>query len=130
MRPCPCFILVALLTLIALLPLPPAFGADTAVRETVARKIAAEYASLETLYRDLHARPELSLMEERTAGVVAAELRAAGFQVTERVGGHGVVGVLKNGPGPTLLIRTDLDGLPVQEETGLPYASKTRVKDL
>ena len=107
-----------------------AHSADVALRETVASKIASEYSSLEALYQDLHARPELSLMEERTAGVVARELRAAGFEVTERVGGFGVVGVLKNGTGPTLLIRTDLDGLPVQEETGLPYASKTRVKDL
>jgi hippurate hydrolase len=112
------------------LSIVPAFGADTALRESVTSKIAAEYASLEKLYKDLHAHPELSLMEERTAGVVAGELRAAGFEVTPRVGGHGLVGVLKNGPGPTLLIRTDLDGLPVEEETGLPYASKTRVKDL
>jgi hippurate hydrolase len=115
---------------IALLGIPAAFGADAAVRETVASKIAAEYPSLETLYKDLHGKPELSLMEERTAGVVARELRTAGFEVTERVGGFGVVGVLKNGSGPTLLIRTDLDGLPVEEETGLPYASKSRVKDL
>jgi amidohydrolase len=114
----------------ALLSLMPAFAADTALRESVSSRIAAEYASLETLYKDLHAQPELSLMEERTAGVIASELRAAGFDVTQHVGGHGLVGVMKNGPGPTLLIRTDLDGLPVQEETALPYASKTRVKDL
>ena len=108
-----------------------AAGADNAaLHDSVSRKIAAEYASLETLYRDLHAQPELSLMEERTAGVIARELRAAGFDVTEKVGGFGVVGVLKNGAGPTLMLRTDLDGLPVEEETGLPYASKTRVKDL
>lgn len=108
----------------------PAVAADAALRETVASRVKAEYASLEALYKDLHAHPELSLMEERTAGVVAAELRRAGFEVTERVGGFGLVGVLKNGPGPTLLLRTDLDGLPVEEETGLPYASKKRVKDL
>jgi hippurate hydrolase len=110
--------------------LPAATAADAALRETVASRVTAEYASLEALYKDLHAHPELSLMEERTAGVMAAELRRAGFEVTERVGGFGLVGVLKNGPGPTLLIRTDLDGLPVEEETGLPYASKKRVKDL
>lgn len=103
---------------------------DAALRTAVAEKIAAEYPSLETLYRDLHAHPELSLMEERTAGVVARELRAAGFTVTERFGGFGVVGVLANGPGPVLLVRADLDGLPVREETGLPYASQTRTKDL
>lgn len=117
------------LFLIITVPLS-ASAADNALRETVASKITAEYPSLEAMYKDLHAKPELSLMEERTAGVVARELRAAGFEVTERVGGFGVVGVLKNGAGPTLLIRTDLDGLPVQEETGLPYASTSRVKDL
>ncbi len=105
-------------------------AADPALKELVAQKLAANYTSLETLYKDLHTHPELSLMEERTAGVVSRELRAAGFVVTEKVGGFGVVGVLQNGPGPTLLIRTDLDGLPVQEETGLAYASKVRVKDL
>lgn len=107
-----------------------AAASDAALRETITSKIAAEYPSLDALYKDLHARPELSLMEERTAGVIARELRNAGFEVTERVGGFGLVGVLKNGAGPTLLIRTDLDGLPVEEETGLPYASKHRVKDL
>jgi amidohydrolase len=107
-----------------------AVAADTAVQETVASNIATAYPSLEALYKDLHGQPELSLMEERTAGIVARELRSAGFEVTERIGGFGVVGVLKNGTGPTLLIRTDLDGLPVQEETGLPYASTHRVKDL
>ena len=69
-------------------------------------------------------------MEEHTAARIAAELRAAGFAVTEHFGGTGVVGVLKNGSGPTLMIRTELDALPVAEETGLPYASKVRVTDL
>lgn len=114
---------------VALLP-ATVFAADATIRQAVATKVAAEYPSLDALYKDLHAKPELSLMEERTAGVLARELRNVGFEVTERVGGFGIVGVLKNGSGPTLLIRTDLDGLPVQEETGLPYASATRVKDL
>jgi amidohydrolase len=96
----------------------------------VANKLAADYPALEQLYTDLHLHPELSLMEEKTAAKVAAELRAAGFEVTEKFGGHGVVGVLKNGAGPTLLVRTDLDGLPVLEETGLPYASTTKVTNL
>jgi amidohydrolase len=104
-------------------------AADSAVRESVAARVAAEYPSLEAIYRDLHTHPELSLLEERTAGIVARELRAAGFEVTEKFGGFGVVGVLRNGPGPTLLLRTDLDGLPVTEETGLPYASTHRMKD-
>ena len=85
----------------------------------VAGKVAAEYPSLEALYKHLHANPELSLMEEKTAARVAAEFRTAGFEVTEKFGGNGVVAVLKNGDGPTLLIRTDLDGLPIEEETGL-----------
>lgn len=103
---------------------------DPALRDAVTQKLDAEYRSLDAIYKDLHANPELSFMEERTAGVVARELRQAGYDVAEKIGGHGVVGVLKNGAGPTLLIRTDLDALPLQEETGLPYASKARVKDL
>src|SRR4051794_31696698 len=101
----------------------PVFAAESSLRETVVSKVAADYASLETFYKDLHTHPELSLMEERTASAVARELRSAGVDVTEGIGGYGIVGVLKNGSGPTLLIRTDLDALPVQEETGLPYAS-------
>ena len=78
---------------------------------------------LVTLYKDLHTHPELSFQETRSAGILAAEARAAGFEVTEKVGRTGVVAVLKNGKGPTLLIRADMDGLPVKEATGLPYAS-------
>src|SRR5512144_568136 len=83
----------------------------------------ALWPELDALYQDLHRTPELSGQEEHTAAKMAARLRAAGYEVTERVGGHGVVGVLRNGKGPTLLVRTELDGLPVQERTGLPYAS-------
>lgn len=100
------------------------------VQTAVAEKLAANYPALDALYQDLHRHPELSLMEERTAGVVARELRAAGYAVTEKIGGHGVVGVLENGPGPVLLIRADMDALPLEEETGLAYASKVRVKNL
>jgi metal-dependent amidase/aminoacylase/carboxypeptidase family protein len=82
------------------------------------------YPQLERLYLDLHQSPELSLPEEKTAAKMAAELRSAGFEVTERVGGWGVVGVLRNGVGPTVMLRTDMDALPVREQTGLPYASK------
>jgi len=109
----------------------PAIAAEAVpLPEAVAQKVAADYASLDALYKDLHAHPELSLMEENTAAKVAAELRAAGFEVTEKFGGTGVVAVLKNGAGPTLLVRSDLDALPVEEETGVPYASKVRAKDL
>lgn len=81
------------------------------------------YPALERLYIDLHQSPELSLREEKTAAKMAAELRSAGFEVTERVGGFGVVGVLRNGDGPTVMLRTDMDALPVKEQTELAYAS-------
>src|SRR5262247_2663496 len=88
----------------------------------------AELPSLIAIYKDVHSHPELSGYEERTAGLVAKELRAAGCEVTEHLGkyqnskhkAYGVVGVMKNGDGPTVLVRTDTDALPVQEETGLP----------
>ena len=97
----------------------------------------AELPSLLGIYKDIHSHPELSGHEERTAAFVAKELRAAGCQVTEHLGkyensklrGYGVVGVMKNGDGPTVLVRTDMDALPVEEETGLPYASKAVAKN-
>lgn len=113
---------------VAISPLP-LFAADAALQEAVRAKVDAEYPSLEKIYFDLHANPELSFMETRTAGIVAAELRALGCEVTEQVGNTGVVGVLRNGDGPTVMIRADMDALPVKEETGLPYASRAVVKD-
>jgi hippurate hydrolase len=89
----------------------------------------AIYPSLDTLYIDLHRNPELSQQEEKTAAKMAAQLRASGYEVTEKVGGYGVVGVLKNGAGPTVMIRTDMDALPVKEQTKLPYASTVTAKD-
>ncbi|MFZ4381360.1 MAG: amidohydrolase, partial [Sandarakinorhabdus sp.] len=89
----------------------------------IAAPVVAAPVDLVTLYKDLHTHPELSFQELRSAGILAAEARAAGFEVTEKVGRTGVVAVLKNGKGPTLLIRADMDGLPVKETTGLPYAS-------
>jgi hippurate hydrolase len=91
--------------------------------------ITKELPSLLTIYKDLHLDPELSLHEERTAARVAKELRDAGLEVTEKVGGFGVVGILKNGEGPVILVRTDLDALPVKEQTGAPYASTKTTKD-
>lgn len=91
--------------------------------------IAAERPSLIQLYEHLHANPELSFQEERTSARMAQEIRALGFEVTEKVGGLGVVGVLKNGPGRTVLVRTDLDGLPVREIGSAPYVSKATAKD-
>lgn len=87
------------------------------------------YPSLDELYQDLHRTPELSLHEEKTAAKLAARLRALGFEVTEKVGGTGIVGVLRNGKGPTVLLRTELDALPVREQTGLSYASRITAAD-
>lgn len=97
----------------------------------------AELPALLTIYKDLHTHPELSTHEERSAGIVAKELKAAGCEVTENVGKYekpdlkcfGVIGVMKNGDGPVVSIRTDLDALPVKEETGVPYASTVMTKN-
>ncbi len=95
----------------------------------VSSVVKQELPSLVTLYKELHTNPELSLHEDETAARIAKELREAGLEVTENVGGHGVVGVLKNGDGPVVLVRTDLDALPVKEQTEAPYASTKVVKD-
>src|SRR6266849_8950139 len=98
--------------------------------------IDREIAKLVETYKMLHAAPELSHHEEKTSAYLAAQLRSFGYTVTERVGkydrpewsGYGVVAVMKNGNGPTVLLRTDLDALPVEEKTGLPYASTVKTK--
>src|ERR1700741_5137369 len=84
---------------------------------------------LEHVYTDIHAHPELSMQETRTAGVAAHRLRAAGFDVTTEVGKTGVGGELRNGEGPPIRLRADRDALPVREETGLPYASAEMATD-
>ncbi len=99
--------------------------------------IEKEYASLDALYKQLHTNPELSYHEVNTSARIAEELRKAGFEVTEKFGeypdskftAYGIVAVLKNGTGPTILVRTDLDALPLEEKTGLPYASKVKTKN-
>ena len=105
--------------------------------EKIDSLIQTEYPSLEDLYKHLHANPEISHQEEKTSVRIAEELRKAGYEVTERFGeypkdfgktSYGIVGILKNGQGPTILVRTDLDGLPIEERTGLPYASKAKAK--
>jgi amidohydrolase len=131
-RPAPRVAAVLLLSLACIAaPQARAADADADVRTLVAR----ELPSLIRYYQALHAAPELSGMEAKTAADLAQELRAAGFQVADHIGkyevpgvkGYGVVGLLRNGPGPTLLVRADMDALPVEEKTGLPYASKRRV---
>ncbi len=107
-----------------------ASAAMPALRDTVTARVNTEYPSLDVIYRDLHTHPELSFLEKRTAGILARELRAVGFDVTENFGNTGIVAVLKNGAGPTLLIRADMDALPIKEQTGLPYASQVTMPDL
>ena len=99
----------------------------TASAQTLGDEVGRQMPSLMEIYKDFHANPELSFMEVRSAGILAAEARKLGFQVTEKVGGTGIVAVMKNGPGPVVLVRADMDGLPVTEQTGLPGASKVRV---
>ena len=81
------------------------------------------YGHLDALYKDIHEHPELGFQETRTAAKLAAEMRALGFEVTEHVGGTGIVAIFRNGPGPMVMVRTELDALPLEEKTGLPYAS-------
>jgi len=107
----------------------PSVGASAQRPSSIEAEVAAVYAQADTLYRDLHQHPELSGREQQTAARLAGGLRELGFEVTTGVGGTGVVGVLKNGPGPTVMLRTELDALPVTESTGLPYASVVRTKD-
>lgn len=120
-------------SLLALLALLPSLRAD----ETPAQLAQEELPSLLTIYKEVHSHPELSTQEEKTSELVAKELKAAGCEVTDHFGnydepnqkGYGVVGVMKNGAGPVVLVRTDMDALPVEEETGLPYASKVTTKN-
>jgi hippurate hydrolase len=117
----------------ALLRIAVAFGLVLLTRWAVAadvQKLAdGEYPELVKLYTEIHQAPELSLAEEKTAGRLAEELRKAGYEVTEHVGGHGVVAILKNGAGKTLMLRTELDALPVTEQTNAAYASKVLTKN-
>src|SRR5687767_13169203 len=90
---------------------------------TLSEAHQTDLPALMTVYRDLHTNPELSMQEVRSPAKLAAEARKLGLTVTEKVGKTGVVAVLKNGPGPVLMIRADMDGLPIIEQTGLPFAS-------
>ncbi len=93
------------------------------------KEVEAVFPAVHDLYIDLHQNPELSAHETQTASKLAGRLRSLGYEVTEGVGGTGVVAILKNGAGPTIMLRTELDALPVEEKTGLPYASKVHTKD-
>jgi amidohydrolase len=111
---------------LSLLLLPWMAHGAAAPAGSIDAEVAAVYPQAETLYEDLHRHPELSLHEQRTAATLAAALRDLKFEVTEHVGGTGVVGVLRNGKGPVVLLRTELDALPVEEKTGLAFASTVR----
>lgn len=105
-----------------------ALAAVPAHADPLSDAVKADLPALTKLYRDLHAAPELSRQEEKTAARLARELKGLGFSITTGVGGNGIVAVMKNGPGAVVLLRADMDGLPVTETTGLPYASTVRVK--
>ena len=131
-------VLVAVLQAAALAGLARAPDVDAAGQPTAStarsgsvwpRPSADLLAKLESIYKDLHANPELSMQEARTARIAADWLRQHGYEVTEKLGGTGVVGLLRNGEGRTVLLRADMDALPMQENTGLPYASTKTGKD-
>ena len=105
------------------------FAAVAFAQTPTPKEVETVYPDAHALYLDLHQNPELSSHETQTAAKLAERLRSAGYDVTEHVGGTGVVAVLKNGAGPTIMLRTELDALPVEEKTGLPYASKVHAKD-
>ncbi len=96
------------------------------LKKAIETSIAGDYPKLDALYKELHAHPELAFQEVKTAARLAAEMRALGFDVTENVGKTGLVAIYKNGDGPTIMVRTELDGLPMEEKTGLDYASRDK----
>src|SRR5262249_52118453 len=108
-------------------------GADAQTQTTISaapfvEQVAAIYPEIDALYLDLHHHPELSLRDQQPSAKLAERLKAMGYQVTTGVGGAGIGAILKNGDGPTVMLRTDMDALPVEEKTGLPYASKATTK--
>ncbi|MDP6034829.1 MAG: amidohydrolase, partial [Verrucomicrobiota bacterium] len=117
------------ITVMLLLFAAISLSAASPLQKTVQARVASEYGKLFELYKHLHSHPEISFQEAKTGLRMGQEMRALGFEVTQNIGGHGVVCVLKNGRGPTVLVRTDTDALPVPEATGLPYASKQKTID-
>jgi amidohydrolase len=116
--------LLASIALCAALPLQAHAELDVPrLKAAIETSVEGDYPKLDALYKDIHAHPELAFQEVKTAAKLAAEMRATGFEVTEGVGKTGVVAIYKNGDGPTVMVRTELDALPMEEKTGLPYAS-------
>jgi len=119
--------LVAFVALSAASLLPAYAEQDViSLKKAIETSIASDYPKLDALYKELHAHPELAFQEVKTAARLAAEMRALGFDVTENVGRTGLVAIYKNGDGPTIMVRTELDGLPMEEKTGLDYASRDK----
>ena len=96
------------------------------LRKAIETSLASDYPKLDALYKEIHAHPELAFQEVKAAARLAAEMRALGFEVTENVGRTGLVAIYKNGDGPTIMVRTELDALPMEEKTGLDYASRDK----
>ena len=116
--------LLASVALSAAAQAPAHAGIDVAkLKPAIEASVESDYPKLDALYKDIHAHPEIAFQEVKTAAKLAAEMRALGFEVTEKVGKTGLVAIYKNGDGPTILVRTELDALPMEEKTGLPYAS-------
>src|SRR5271155_755781 len=111
------------------LSLSAAFSTASWAQAASSKEVEAVYPDAHALYLDIHQNPELSSHEIQTAAKLAGRLRGLGYEVTEHVGGTGIVAILKNGAGPTVMLRTELDALPVEEKTGLAYASKVHAKD-
>lgn len=120
--------LLVALTLGSQAALPARAELDVAkLQQAIEASFESDYPTLDALYKDIHAHPELAFQEEKTAARLAAEMRAIGFEVTEKVGRTGLVALYRNGDGPTIMVRTELDALPMEETTGLPYASRVKV---
>jgi amidohydrolase len=119
--------LLAAFALASMVALPAHAELDVvSLKQSIETSFEREYPKLDALYKDIHAHPELAFQEEKTAAKLAAEMRAIGFDVTEKVGRTGLVALYKNGDGPTIMVRTELDALPMEEKTGLPYASRDK----
>lgn len=118
---------LAAVLLATLLLLAPCASARTP--DDGAARVDAIYPEVEKLYEDLHRNPELSFHERRTAATLAERVRALGYEITTGVGGTGIVAILRNGPGPVVMLRTELDALPIEEKTGLPFANVVKTKN-
>ncbi|KRR18407.1 amidohydrolase [Bradyrhizobium retamae] len=119
--------LAASAALFATITLPAHAELDVVtLQKAIEASLASDYPKLDALYKEIHAHPELAFQEVRTAARLAAEMRALGFEVTEKVGKTGLVAIYRNGDGPTIMVRTELDALPMEEKTGLDYASRDK----